>query len=591
MDTLCLPTRRLPSARRAEAVATNADLVVVGFGDPVATGYAAHVSGVGERVLLVDEPPEASRSAGWARAVIVFLPTPLSKDRRRAVEQWFRIAADWGTKFVGIVSTSRVDLGDGRAAEAEDFVAAQARDLGVPVRVFRAGHVLCAGARATAALQRFGFAYPLVPAWLNGCCVAAAELYAALDHERRCLTPNGGTRVYTLLGPRRPWRDWLAEHRATRAVPLCLTWVCMLLALTGIGQLAGIALFLLARYRASVRWCNVGTLRPASLRDLIALCNRYNCGHVKVVGYNNGVVHFGHRYPGKTIVSTVGCNRARLVANDRLKADCGTTVRQARNLLAAFDRALPVMPNYSYVCLGTAFFVPIHGSASDFSTIADTITRVLLYDPRRDRLIVADRDQPGFGDSLYDMQANVLVLRIYLQVKPQSSYRVRTDVLRNPASAIVMGALRDRTAANVEIRKANAASDLVTVSRYYNEGANRPVERTLPRDALGGVWDRLEENPVTSFLMHAFARYCIWHVELFFTAEEFARFWETHRHLPLRKLQMRFIRQDGMPHSPFRSHECVSVDLFMLRRHRRTFEVYLRRTFSVVRTNPGKHSR
>jgi hypothetical protein len=29
----------------------------------------------------------------------------------------------------------------------------------------------------------------------------------------------------------------------------------------------------------------------------------------------------------------------------------------------------------------------------------------------------------------------------------------------------------------------------------------------------------------------------------------------------------------------------------MLRRHRRVFEDYLKKTFVIVRTNPGKHSR
>jgi hypothetical protein len=80
-------------------------------------------------------------------------------------------------------------------------------------------------------------------------------------------------------------------------------------------------------------------------------------------------------------------------------------------------------------------------------------------------------------------------------------------------------------------------------------------------------------------------------VELFFTSEEFATFWGTHQSLPLRKLQLRYIRRDGLPHSPFRDHDCVSVDLFMLRRERERFETYLRQTFAVVRSNPGKHSR
>ncbi len=440
-------------------------------------------------------------------------------------------------------------------------------------------------------MQQLGFGYPLVPAWLSGCCIAGEELCAAIDSERHAAgTP--GVRVYTLLGPRRPWRDWLAEHRPAALRHACLTWVCALLALLCVGHLAGIALALLARRWPSLRWCKVGTLRPGSFRELLALYNRYNYRHVKVVGYNNGVVHFGHRYPGKTLVSTIGCNRARLVGADVLKADCGTTVRQARQVLAAASRELPVAPNYSYVCLGTAFFVPIHGSAADFSTIADTITRAVLYDSRTDRLIATTRDEPAFRDHVYDLRADVLLLRLYVQVKAKSPYHVSTELVRNPSSAVLLDALQDGRATNVEIRKANAARDAVAICKYYGKSGDTPaVALASPRDALGGLWDRLEENAITSFLMHALARYCIWHVELFFTAAEFAVFWKTHRLLPLRKLQLRFIRKDGMPHSPFRAHDCVSVDLFMFRRHRRQFEAYLKRTFGSVRTNPGKHSR
>jgi hypothetical protein len=60
--------------------------------------------------------------------------------------------------------------------------------------------------------------------------------------------------------------------------------------------------------------------------------------------------------------------------------------------------------------------------------------------------------------------------------------------------------------------------------------------------------------------------------------------------LPLRKIQLRYIRRDGFPHSPFRDHDCVSADMFMFRKHREQFEAYLKKTFSVVRANPGKHS-
>ena len=131
----------------------------------------------------------------------------------------------------------------------------------------------------------------------------------------------------------------------------------------------------------------------------------------------------------------------------------------------------------------------------------------------------------------------------------------------------------------------------VTVARYYkDQGDTSSPALELPRDALGRLWDRLEENPVTSYLMHALGRHVAWHTELFFTPPEFALFWRTHDQLPLRKIQLRYLRRDGLPHSPFRDDDCVSADLFIFRWHRLRFLEYLKNTFSTVRTNPGKHS-
>jgi hypothetical protein len=396
-----------------------------------------------------------------------------------------------------------------------------------------------------------------------------------------------------MLGPNRSWRDWLAEESGTGVLHICLLAVCTLLSWLLIGHLAGFFYSLLGWWRAAPRQLSFDTLKPRSFRELLALYNKYNYQHVKVVGYNNGVVHFGQRFPGKTIVSTVHCNR--VVSRPKgfeIKADCGATVRKALDVLAAGGMELPVVPNYSYVCLGTSYFVPIHGSAADFSTIADTITRVLLYDPLRDRFIAASRDDPDFREYVYNLQDDVLLLRLRLQAKAKSRYFVRKEVQCNPNSAELLSALRDSRAANVEIRKSRASSDTVTVSRYYKDpdAASGPVLE-LPRDALGRLWDRLEENAITSFLMHALTRHFAWHLELFFSADEFMVFWDTHQELPLRKIQMRYVKRDGMPHSPFRDHDCVAVDLFMLRRHRRRFEAYLKDTFASVRTNPGKHSR
>ena len=90
--------------------------------------------------------------------------------------------------------------------------------------------------------------------------------------------------------------------------------------------------------------------------------------------------------------------------------------------------------------------------------------------------------------------------------------------------------------------------------------------------------------------MHALTRWLAWHVELFLTAEEFATFWKTQQTVPLKKIQVRYIRRDGLPHSPFCAHDCVSVDLFLLRWNRQRFEAYLKENFTVVRSNPGKLS-
>ena len=115
-----------------------------------------------------------------------------------------------------------------------------------------------------------------------------------------------------------------------------------------------------------------------------------------------------------------------------LKADCGATVRNALDFLARKNQELYVVPNYSYVCLGTSFFVPIHGSAVDFSTVADTICRVVLYDPDRDRVVSAARHEQAFRANVYNQRSRSVLLRVYLLTKPKSSYFVHRETLDRP---------------------------------------------------------------------------------------------------------------------------------------------------------------
>jgi hypothetical protein len=161
----------------------------------------------------------------------------------------------------------------------------------------------------------------------------------------------------------------------------------------------------------------------------------------------------------------------------------------------------------------------------------------------------------------------------------------------NPPAATVWEWFHDASASNVEVRKAGAATPKVTVYTYYVDAANTSAALELPRDRLGRLWDRLEENPLTSVLFHALSRRLAHHVELFLSESEFTAFWNTHATLPIAKIQLRFIKRDGFPHSPFRDHDCISADLFMRKAHRPRFEAYLRDTLPAVKMNPGKHSR
>jgi len=492
-------------------------------------------------------------------------------------------------EFIAVVSTVRVHLGDQSAAAVEACVLDQVKSLPAGVVVIRAGHVLGANSRASVWLRRLGFAYPLIPSRLRSCFVTDADLTATIDAIRLAPTSR---RCITLLGPNRPWRDVLREHRPPGVWSACLTGICYVLALLMLGHVAALLLDLVARWRPALRHLNFDTLRPRSFDELLVLYNPHNFEHVKIVGYNNGVVHFGHRFPGKTVVSTVRCNRVVRTRTDVIKADCGATIHKAKSFLAATGQELYVLPNYSYVCLGTAFFVPIHGSAADYSTVAETIVKALLYDPIDDRFILATSDEPAFREHFYNFASSMLVLRLWIRVKAKTAYFVRQFELENARSEQLLNALRDTKAANVEIRKSKGSSNKVQLSKYY-QAANETdgVLLEVPRDSLGQLWDRLEENAITSFLMHALTRWFAWHVELFFTADEFATFWTTHQALPLKKIQLRYIRRDGLPHSPFREHDCVSVDMFMMRWSRTAFEAYLQQTFGVVRSNPGKHSK
>jgi hypothetical protein len=597
--------------------AQTVDVLIAALGSPVAADYAAFVreSSKHQAVLAGDGTIPDQNGLARSPSLVVFADSPLDGPKRRELDDLLEVARHYRVEFIGVVSSFRRHLDDPRVAAVESYVVARAQQAATRVAVFRPGFVLSPHSPMQRLLKKLAAFYPLVPSRLTSCFVESAELFTAIEAERlrgvrdahwRDLTRCSGNvrageplgrpaglrnRAYTLLGANRTWREMLVRHQTADALQIFTTAISTVLSWLLVGEAIALALNLLGRRFPGLRSWNVQTLTPRSIGELLCLCNPHNIGHVKVVGYNNGVNHFGHRHPAKTVVSTIHCRRLSHGGEGMLKADCGATVRSALDFLAGNNRDLHVVPNYSYVCLGTAFFVPIHGSAVEFSTIADTIHRVVIYDPANDRIISARRDDRAFREHVYNMTSRVVVLRLYLLTKPKSGYSCRSETLHKPTASDIMTALRDPEATNVEIRQPRAASTKVTVARYYRGQARTSSPAfELPRDSLGKLWDRLEENPVASYLMHAVGRRVVWHTELFMTPSEFEIFWSTHERLPLRKIQLRSLRRDGLPHSACRDDNRISADLFLFRTHKTRFLDYLKTTLPAVRINPGKHS-
>jgi hypothetical protein len=600
----------VPAPSEPTTSENEADLVV-SFGNPVVLDYLSYLVQNGKYPIVLapaqvcplsplgikTHPIESFSRSAWlsrhgdsqVRALVIFLERRLSTPEARALEQLAKILGDRVQKLC-IVSSYLGHLGDRQVRRAEERVLERLRHLKDRTIVFRPGHVLSRNSSAQVWLQRLGFAHALLPESLCGCCVEGTELFGALEQELARTESRKG-RVYTLLGPNRPWRDLLKQHRQQGVFQSALVIAAGLLKLIGVGQFAAFVQLLSACWVPWLRRWRVVTLYPSCAQELVALYNPYNYRYVKVVGYNNGAVHFGHKYPGRTMVATVRCNHKSRVNGNLATFDAGVTLRQAIDAVNRAGREFYVLPNYSYISVGTPFFVPIHGSASEFPTLGATIAKVFLYNPIDDCFVTARRADPVFQDYMYNLESDVLLLRVRYRIKEKSLYYLKQTTRTDPTSQELLAVFQDDQACNVEIRKARAAEKAVQVSKYYRDLTGQADALAFPKDSLGRVWDTIEGNLLLSFLFHALMRRFGYHVELFLTPEEFGVFWRTHRSLPLRKIQLRFIKRDGVLHSPFRRHDCVSADLFMLRKHRLAFQDYVKETFREVQFNPGKHSR
>jgi hypothetical protein len=488
---------------------------------------------------------------------------------------------------VVIVSTWRIHLGDQAAATAEALALQALASGATRVAVLRPGNVTGGHAPLTRFLNRCGRWMELCPPCFRTCFLDGISLFAVIEEELRQRTP--GTATFALLGANKPWCKLGHSDKPGRSSAF-LKAAQAILQGTCVQAWLRLMFALLAKRVAWLRAWHVETLHPHTLAELLVLYNKYNADNIKIVGYNNGVNHFGQQFPARTIVSTCRCARPLRLVNGWAKVDAGLTLRDAITSLRGLDKELFVVPNYSYVSIGTSYFVPIHGSASSFSTIGDTIDKVILYDPHLDHFVVTRRGQVDFGKYMYNLDVEALLLRLYVRVKERSTYYARRQELVDPSSQDIIDQFNDREAANIELRKTSADAATVMVSKYYAQASACGRSLELPRDSLGSLWDRLEEHLLTSVLFHGLTRRFAYHVELFLTKDEFLRFWGTHRSLPVKKIQLRYLKRDGLPHSPFQHEDRISADLFMLRKHQQPFNRYLRREIGAVRMNRGKHS-
>ncbi|MBC7964524.1 MAG: hypothetical protein H7Z17_01265 [Fuerstia sp.] len=555
--------------------------------------------------------------------IVVFLEEEMSSRTLRAFRWIVNAAHDTPVRCVVVIQSVSLHFRDPNAIAFANVLRDNLKSHVSSLTIIRTGFVVNLSSATSLWFRRLSGLCRLLPSRMTSTFIDGARLFSIIDEEveqhqeswESAVPPTEvGLREITILGQRRPWRDVAMEFQSNGLVQKVLQLPCAVISLLGIPWLFFWAVVLAGKIVPSLRQFHFHTLQPRSVRELISLYNRHNCSNVQIAGYNNGVNHFGWKYPNQTVVLTtsipgdVRLSTLRSPTLQRLEppdatgptlesqatfvtVDSGLTLNHCIQELNKADREFYVVPNYSWISMGTLFFVPVHGSGSRVSTLGDTIEHVLLYDGDNERYVEAHRGDDVFRDAMYDRKRHWLLLNLTLQVKPKSKYFVRGSKMENPSAEDIQNLFNDPEASNVEIRKNQATSTAIDVSHYYidtNAGGSDTME--LPRDGIGRIWDRLEATPVVSTLFHWFVRTFAFHVELFLNPEEFAIFWKHHQSLPVSKIQLRRVLKDGLTHSACEHDDCISADLFMTRRNRDVFCRFVATHLPNVRSNPGKQS-
>ena len=563
----------------------------------------------------------SSDAAGYSD-VVLFLEEEISAQNLRAFRWIVAAARIKPVRCVVVVESVTLHFGDPNAAAMLTVLRDDLKPHVSCLTVIRTGFILSALSATSVRLRRLSGLYRLLPSRMTSTFIDASRLFAIIPEElARDPEANGrpeysgetGFRDITVLGHRRAWRD-VARQFQSNDGGSAIRLLYILISLLGIPWLVFWTAVLAGRFVPSLRQFHFHTLTPRSVRELISLYNRHNCRDVQIAGYNNGVNHFGWKYPDRTVVLTTSIPGEVRLATDLsatlegrgnpdatsakdesepelLTVDSGLTLNYCIKELNKLQREFYVVPNYSWISMGTLFFVPVHGSGSRVSTLGDTIERVVLFDGEIEKFIEAERGDDLFRDVMYDRDRCWLLLKLSLRVKRKSKYFVSRSQMENPSAEEIQNLFNDSKASNVEIRKNKATSSAVNIFHYYS--GTSVVEGgalELPRDSIGRIWDRLEETPIVSTLFHWFVRTFAYHVELFLKPSEFAMFWSHHQSLPVSKIQLRRVLKDGITHSACEHCDCISADLFMTRRNRHVFRRFIATHLPDVRTNPGKQS-
>ncbi|HEV3343995.1 MAG TPA: hypothetical protein VG125_26710, partial [Pirellulales bacterium] len=423
------------------------------------------------------------------RTLVLFLAERNPRLSTRVTNRLAALAQENPHVHVCLVSSYKAHFDDPDVLAAERSVAERLQEAaGARLTVLRPGNLLGPGSRLEASLGWLAPFHPIAPPRLRSCFLDADELFAVLD-DLTSSSPARRGRVISVLGQNLALPDLLAQRSPSGRFSWLVTVTAQLLAWLCVGRLLGLAFAAAARIDPRLRRWRFDTITPASRAELLALYNPYNYRHLAIAGYNTGVVHFGWKWPGRTVLKTVGSGHVVRLRGESVVVDAGLTLKRTVEVLREQGRELCVVPNYSYISMGTTFFVPVHGSACDVSTLGETIEKVWLYDPKTDRLMVLRRNDARFADVMYRPASGMLALRLQLRVQTKRRFVVKRTTLESPAASEVWQLLADRSTANVELRKARASASEVDVRKYYPASVADEAALDAAQDSVGRLWD------------------------------------------------------------------------------------------------------